>query len=102
MNKNNGLTDGERLVCVETKLDTVIDTQAKTTEKLDKFIYSINKLLPSYITRIEMSNHSADDNSKFDNLRKANKLQIWLTGIMGTGFGAIMMYLITFYMENKK
>lgn len=102
MGDNNNLTNGERLVCLETKVDAIINTQNATNADLKALVKVVNELLPTYITRAELKTHSDEDEALIANLRKANKLQIWLTGIMGTGFGAIMMYLLTFYLENKK
>ena len=97
---NNGT--GERLVALETKFDIMNETINATRNDVKELTKAINKLIPTLATKDELNTHTCNDEIKLENLRKASKLQVWQVGITGTGIGAVIMYLLTFYLENKK
>lgn len=87
------LSDGERLVRLETKMDAVIQSQENTTKTLTTFTDKIDQLLPTYATKSEVD-------TKIENLRKAHTLQVWLVGTLSAAFGIIMTVLITGYFSK--
>jgi len=76
------LTDGERLVALETKMDIVLDTQNKMNDKLDK-------LLPTYATKADL-----------EKMKRRNTWIVWATGSLSAAFGVLLTFLITFFLQN--
>jgi hypothetical protein len=89
---SNGLTDGERLIVLETKLDAVIKSQKEQSASLKTFTDKVDVLLPTYATKSEVD-------TKIDNLRKAHTLQTWLVGTLSAAFGVILTVLIQNYFK---
>lgn len=86
-------TELERLVVVETKLDAVIEQNKLMTAKLDD-------LLGSYVPRAEYEKDMKDMELKIERAKKRTSLQTWVTGSLSALFGAILMYLITFFITH--
>lgn len=83
------LTDGERLVALETKMDTVLDNQKTQTGKFDDLNNKLEALLPTYATREEV-----------EKLKQRNTLQVWITGSLSAVFGSILTFLVMFFVTN--
>ena len=90
-------TESERLYVVETKLDTVLDAVEKTNGKID----ILSESLVRYATRSELEAAIIDRNNEIASLREADKLlarkhalNVWLTGVGASAFGAGLTVLI--------
>lgn len=81
------LTELERLVAVETKLDIVIEQQKKLVEKFDD-------LLLSYVPRTEYEETLKALDNKIELAKKRTALQTWLTGTLSAIFGAVLAILV--------
>lgn len=99
--KNNGLTDGERLVSLEIKLDAVTENQAAMQADLKTLMKTVSELLPGYVTRTELGVYQENNEKRIENLKKANKLQAILTNILVSGLSVVMTALIMFWFNNK-
>jgi len=105
---NIAMTEIERLVKVETRLTTVVETLTKIDQKLDI-------LIPTFATTALVTEEKAEREKQItevktdldvkivnlandiENAKKRSSVQSWLTGILGTAFGAIMALLIQAY-----
>ena len=90
-------TESERLYVVETKLDTVLDAVEKTNGKID----ILSESLASYATRSELEAAVIERNNEIASLREADKLlarkhalNVWITGVSASAFGAGLTVLI--------
>ena len=90
-------TESERLYVVETKLDTVLDAVEKTNGKID----ILSESLLRYATRSELEAAIIERNNEIASLRDADKLlahkhalNVWLTGVGASAFGAGLTVLI--------
>lgn len=93
MGSKNDLTDGERLIVLETKLDAVTKSQKEMSGDLKTFINKVDVLLPTYATKAEVE-------TKIDNIKKAHTLQVWLVGTLSAAFGVILTVLIQNYFNG--
>lgn len=85
----NNLTEGERLIALETKVDTMLKNQEKQSGDFGKLNDNLNALLPTYATKAEL-----------EALKKRNTLQTWLVGTLSAGFGVVMTILIQNYFSK--
>lgn len=99
--KNSGLTDGERLVRLETKVDAIIETQKTTSTELQKLTQLFNDLMPTYATKHELNTYSQNNEKRIENLKKANKLQVILTNILVSGLSVILTTLSIFWFDHQ-
>ena len=76
------LTDGERLVALETKMDIVIKSQETMNQKLDD-------LLPTYATKADV-----------EKLKQRNTITVWLVGSFSAVFGSLLTFLVNFFLVN--
>lgn len=83
------LTEGERLIALETKMNTVLDNQKAQANDFKELSKTLGDLLPSYATRAEL-----------EMLKKRNTLQTWLVGTLSAGFGVVMTVLIQSYFSK--
>lgn len=83
------LTEGERLVALETKMNTVLDNQKTQADEFKTLNNTLSNLLPTYATKAEL-----------EILKKRNALQTWLVGTLSAGFGVIMTILIQSYFNK--
>lgn len=94
------LSEGERLVAVETKLTSVESTVNKIDQKLDV-------LLPTFVTQTQIAEFKEEFDKKvlelktdLVNAKRRSALQTWLTGTLSAIFGAVMAILIQGYFTN--
>ena len=83
----------ERLVAVETKLETVIE-QGKELKGL------LTDVLTSYVPRSEYELEMTALRKDIAETRKRSALINWLTGTLSAVFGVVMTILITAYFNN--
>lgn len=83
------LTEGERLVALETKMDTVLKNQENQAGDFKTLNNSLNALLPTYATKADL-----------EVLKKRSALQTWLVGTLSAGFGAILAILLQSYFNK--
>lgn len=83
------LTEGERLVALETKMDTVLKNQEVQSGDFKLLNNNLNLLLPTYATKVDL-----------EVLKKKSALQIWLVGTLSAAFGAILTILIQSYLSK--
>lgn len=83
------LTDGERLMKVETQLEAVIKGIEDIKSENKEFREKLEPLLPTYATKDEI-----------EILKKKNSLQVWLTGTLSAAFGSILTFLIIYFVSN--
>lgn len=80
------LTDKERLVALETKMDALLESQKQQSQDFKELNAKLDLLLPTYATQTDL-----------EGLRKAHTLQVWLVGTLSAAFGVIMTILIQNY-----
>lgn len=83
------LTEGERLVALETKMDTVLKNQDTQSAEFGKLNDNLNRLLPTYATKVE-----------FESFKRRHTLQTWLVGTLSAGFGVVLTVLIQSYFSK--
>ena len=83
------LTDGERLVKLETQVSAVLNGIEDIKRENKEFRDKLEPLLPTYATKEEI-----------ESLKKKNTLQVWLTGTLSAGFGSILTFLIIYFISN--
>jgi hypothetical protein len=83
------LTEGERLVALETKMDTVLANQSRQADDFKVLNNNLNLLLPTYATKAD-----------FEALKKRSAFQTWLVGTLSAGFGAVLAILIQSYLSK--
>lgn len=82
-------TDGERLVKLETKMDTVLNNQETQTSKFDELNKKLIELLPTYATKEDL-----------EGLKRKSSLQVWITGSLSAILGSIMTFLVMFFVTT--
>lgn len=105
------MTEIERLVAVETRLLSVERMLSKIDQKLDI-------LIPTFATQAQLVEEKAEREKQIievktaldgkvvtlsndlENARKRSSVQAWLTGVLGTAFGAVMALLIQAYFTS--
>ncbi len=91
---------GERLVAVETKMDSVLENQDKFAENLEKLAENLNKLLPTYATKKELAASTSATEVKLEELKRRHALQQWLVGTLSLALGILLTNLIEFYIKH--
>lgn len=87
------LTELERLVAVETKLDTVIDTLNKTNEKLDV-------LLPTFVTHSALNDKLNEIDKKVDDTLKEKKSRATVRDILIVIATSTVTFLLFFFLNS--
>lgn len=77
------LTDGERLVAVETKLDIVLETLKKLDEKTESFSTNL-------VPRTEYEEAIAKLETQIELAKKKTSMQTWVTGTLSAVLGIIL------------
>lgn len=83
------LTNGERLVKLETQVGEILNGINDIKSENKEFREKLEPLLPTYATKAEI-----------EVLKKKNTLQVWLTGSLSAGFGSILTFLIIYFVSN--
>ena len=90
----------ERLVALETKMDSIIDTVEKINNKIDQ-------ALPNNVTHAQFSEYKEEQTrvnteleKKFENVKLKNTITVWISGTLSAIFGAILAILIKAYLER--
>ena len=94
------LTDGERLVALETKMDTVLDNQKTSNDKFDSLILKLETLLPTYATIEYVEKLKVENQKEVEKLKRKNTTVVWLAGTLSASFGVLLTFLITFFLQN--
>jgi len=81
--------DGERLVALETKMDTVLENQKTQSSEFKDLNGKLDKLLPTYATK-----------SDVEKLRTRNAVQVWVTGSLSAILGSVLTFLVIFFFTN--
>jgi hypothetical protein len=81
--------EGERLVALETKMDTVLDNQRTQTDKFDTLNNKLEALLPTYATK-----------SDVEKLKTRNTVQTWITGSLSAILGSVLTFLVMYFITN--
>ena len=96
----NTLSEQERLVAVETKLDIVIEQQKATNQTL-------SGLIPTLVTQTQLADKLAAVQQRIVELevdlsraKQRSVFQTWLTGTLSAAFGAVMVILIQSYLSK--
>lgn len=87
------LTELERLVAVETKLDTVIETLNKTNEKLDV-------LLPTFVTHSTLSEKLNEIDKKVESALKEKKSRAIIRDILMMVMTSVVSFLLFFFLNS--
>lgn len=95
MNKN----DGERLVALETKMDTVLTNQKTQTSEFKELNKNLGELLPTFATKKELEVEVVGFEAKLEEVKKRHSLQVWLVGTLSMAFGILMTILISEYFK---
>lgn len=90
----------ERLVAVETKMDTVIETVDKINNKLDEALPNIVTHSQFAEYRNQQDKKNAELEKKFENVKLKNTITVWISGTLSAIFGAILAILIKSYLER--
>lgn len=83
------LNDGERLVALETKMDTVLENQKTQSGEFKELNSKLDNLLPTYATK--------DDVEK---LKTRNTIQTWVTGSLSAILGSVLTFLIMYFLTD--
>lgn len=93
--------DQERLAVLETKVDSIIDSQKSITTKLDM-------LIPTLVTQSQLNEKTAALNAEIAALKlelsttkRRSALQTWLTGTLSAALGALLAVLIQGYFTRS-
>lgn len=86
---NSNYNDGERLVALETKMDTVLDNQKAQTENFDRLNNKLDLLLPTYATKQDI-----------EKLKTRNTVQTWVTGTLSAILGSVLTFLVLYFITN--
>lgn len=81
--------DGERLVALETKMDTVLDNQRTQSSEFKELNNKLDNLLPTYATK--------DDIEK---LKAKNTIQTWVTGSLSAILGSVLTFLVMYFVTD--
>lgn len=82
------LSEGERLVVVETKLDIVIEQQKE-------LIQEVKSLASTAVPRPEYEETVQSLRVDIENAKKRSAITTWLTSTLAAIFGVIMTILVT-------
>lgn len=85
----NNLTESERLIALETKMDTVLKNQDSQSSDFKELNSKLDLILPTYATKAE-----------FEAFKKRHTLQTWLVGTLSAGFGVVLTILIQSYVSK--
>jgi hypothetical protein len=83
------LTDGERLVALETKMDSVLDNQKTQADKFDTLNSKLDGLLPTYATKQDV-----------EKLKNRNTVQTWVTGSLSAILGSVLTFLVLYFVTS--
>lgn len=85
---------------LETKVDSIIESQKSITTKLDM-------LIPTFVTQPQLAEKTtaltteiAGLKLELINAKKRSALQTWLTGTLSAAFGVFMTILIQGYLSS--
>ena len=87
------LTDGERLVKLETKMDVLLTNQKEQSEGFKELTTKLDLLLPTYATKKELE-------KELEELRKTHSLQKWLAAALSGALCTILTFLIQSYFNK--
>ncbi|UOF78004.1 hypothetical protein [Caudoviricetes sp.] len=87
------LTELERLVAVETKLDTVIETLKTTNEKLDVF-------LPTFVTHSTLTEKLNEVDKKVDSALKEKKSRAVVRDVLIVMLTSTVTFLLFFFLNS--
>ena len=90
-------TDGERLVALETKVDSILEVVEKTNTKID----GLSSSLTTYVTKGELDKAIIERNEQIGALKlsiidvaRKHTLTVWLTGTFSAAAGVLLTILI--------
>lgn len=81
--------DGERLVALETKMDTVLENLKAQTDKFDTMNSKLEILLPTYATKEDV-----------EKLKARNTVQTWVTGSLSAILGSVLTFLVMYFVTT--
>lgn len=87
------LTDGEQIVALQTKMDTVIENQKSQATDFKLLNANLNQLLPTFALKKEVE-------KELEKLKKQHSLQTWLVGTLSLALGAIITALAQGYLNK--
>jgi len=93
-------TELERLVAVETKMDTVIEGVKDLQKKFDQ-------MLPTVVNHTQFSEFKENTALEIAELKKEmektklkNTITVWITGTLSAVFGVVMTILVQSYLSK--
>jgi len=93
-------TELERLVAVETKMDTVIEGVKDLQKKLDQ-------VLPTVVNHTQFAEFKeanaleiAELKKEMEKTRLKNTITVWITGTLSVIFGVVMTILVQSYLSK--
>lgn len=93
-------TELERLVAVETKMDTALEGIKDLQHKFDSF-------MPTVITHTQFSEYKEAQAIELAELKKEmlrtklkNTITVWITGTLSAIFGVVMTILVSSYLSK--
>lgn len=93
MSTNNNLTELERLVAVETKLDTVIEQTSRMNDKLDL-------LLPTFVTHSQLTEKISSLESSLEEVKKSHKGKTIVRDILIMMLTSAVTFLLFFFLNT--
>lgn len=87
------LTELERLVAVETKLDTVIEQTSKMNDKLDL-------LLPTFVTHSQLDDKITGLEKKLEEVSKASRGKSIVSTLLMMVATSIVSFLLFFFLNS--
>lgn len=95
------LSEGERLVALETKMDMVLgyqEAQAKEAKQLNE---KLGKLLPMYALKDEVKDGFELLESRIERVKAKHVLHVWLVGGLSAVFSSIVTLLVTYFFTTS-
>ena len=93
-------TELERLVAVETKMDTVIEGVKDLQHKFDQ-------MLPTVVNHTQFSEFKestaleiAELKKEMEKIKLKNTITVWITGTLSAVFGVVMTILVQSYLSK--
>jgi len=96
----NTKTDGERLVKLEVKVENIEKLVTGIDGKLDSILKEQSDVRVNNVTRAELDNEIKVLKLLFDESRKRNSTQVFITGSLAALFGSILTLLLSYFIQT--
>ena len=93
-------TDGERLERVETNLENLTTLVRETNDNVKAIQAAQQDAKLNNVTRIEMEAALGLVRNEMGETKRRAAMQVWITGSLSAAFGALLSFLIYFWLTN--